>query len=532
MIARTALFVAGAILLSTALLAQPTIYPGPVLTVVDGATGKTLPGAEVTFVELSALTEDDDYDALFERYGVHRRCDDAGRVRFPAHVGTWLVEGRHGRLWNRSTHRVDREQACKISLHPEDDPGRLVVQVVDARGRPVAGVPVELLLLWGHTVRPVSVTRGPDGIAEFRLTRDSLSAVKDGSGLCVQLGIFGPEAVRKYVKPPCSPVRMTLPECGRVTVNMRLDDGTPVPDGAGLRILAWQWPLILQVHPVQDGRFDLPHVRPGCRVRIEPDAFNGFHIPLRGYDLLDAPSVPGERVVSTVAVRPIHPLLVGRVLLPGGRPADHPYRLMFQRVLESGEVDDRVRPYTSLHAHRDPFHLALDHEGHFCLGVHAAARYRRLNLRAVRAGQVWACGSIALDGTYSNGLHDLGTIRLAPSCFVASGTVVDPTGRPVDGAEVAVVSKTERDASWWRQYRRMRSLFIMPIGHRPRENGHDEFRVVTDREGRFEIWAEPREGPIDLEVEAEGFAPTVFKGISPGSKGLKLVPGDLDTNPD
>jgi len=93
------------------------------------------------------------------------------------------------------------------------------------------------------------------------------------------------------------------------------------------------------------------------------------------------------------------------------------------------------------------------------------------------------------------GATDLGTVVLSPGLRIA-GRIVDPEGRPVEGAGV-----TPRPAE------------TFGLGFATRAG--DRERVVSAADGGFEIVDLAAGRPVDLEVERTGYADNTVRGVSP-----------------
>ena len=227
-----------------------------------------------------------------------------------------------------ATRRPERKQECEASDSQSNvDDTFLRVRVVDAKDRPVAGVP--MVVFPGKDRReakpPKATSRAPDGIARVDLT-GLLEADDDpppdlSVALCVPVWkqcwvAFDASAL------PAEPLTLRLPPCGRVRVSVEDPRASGVPLRGVATLVAdsddftrGDSPIAPEIEIVEGrGEFEFVGVGTQFMVRLDlegrrPDGVEGCLLGPGGT----------ETTVSLVAQEP-GPRLTGRLLDGQGRP--------------------------------------------------------------------------------------------------------------------------------------------------------------------------------------------------------------------
>lgn len=219
--------------------------------IVDGRTGQPIPGATV-----SLFREDIRPEALPGQFVMRTKADRYGIVSFP-----WKEE-------YRSCHLIyDHPGYCPVDelggeeewveLFPASD---LHGQLLDAQGRPAAGVDVEYLLGCPHSP---AVRRAKTNRQGRFVLRD---AVGRGFG---NIWAPAPGATADWWSPHLQPrpgfqLEPVRPEPGlTVTGTLYDDEGQPVPHSP---IYSTQFPRGPKTVTAEDGTFTLVGVAPGARI--------------------------------------------------------------------------------------------------------------------------------------------------------------------------------------------------------------------------------------------------------------------------
>jgi len=148
--------------------------------VTEKATGRPVSGAEVLWLDPDRVEDPEGYweegcfrgvrdpEPTFRKYGRTRSSGLDGMTWVPPLPLACGLMARKGGLWAEACigHRLPQRLPIRLELEPE----KVVrVQVVDAEGRPRAGVPVGLFHR-DPSRCPVyeAWTTGPEGLAEMR----------------------------------------------------------------------------------------------------------------------------------------------------------------------------------------------------------------------------------------------------------------------------------------------------------------------------------------------------------------------------
>jgi len=325
------------------------------IQIVHGDTGAILPNATILHVadgfdwERLTPAAKEDYSLSTERFlqefGVSKVSDVHGLVEIPALAALAVVVGRKGELYGAGVRREEGGLwTLALSRHHQ-----LVIEVVDASGAPVEGIPVlQESLPSGFNPFPWSRPLGTTdehGLVSHALKApaagvrsDKFSVYASLPGAKVGTFVLNPQA------PPLEPVRITLPAVGSVSLlildprGKHLDPRTLADPNVELTCTDPAAAPSQAAGPLQAGRHRAP---------IGPDGWARFqNVPL-GLNLsISAPALlarnlacqgPREGKLDVVVEHRMHqdhPLLVGRLVDPDSRPLTHAH---FSIQCRSGE---------------------------------------------------------------------------------------------------------------------------------------------------------------------------------------------------
>lgn len=215
---------------------RPEAADGVPIRVVDAASGKPVGDALVVSVDESEFTYADSGDAG-RTWNAHSLLKEYGQAYVTSRDGTVRVANPeelraafvwHGNDFGRTMLEVHDHAEHLVSMAPRS----LMVEVVDKAGRPQSGIPVQL---GKCSLEPMSAattvgTTGSDGrfaIPPLELERGVHRSC--GRRDLVMLGclVSGYE-LRAVDRAKLEPVRMVLPDCGTVEVEIQDAQGRPI----------------------------------------------------------------------------------------------------------------------------------------------------------------------------------------------------------------------------------------------------------------------------------------------------------------
>lgn len=387
--------------------------------------------------------------------------------------------------------------------------GGLLVEVVDAQGRPAPGVSVEFVcILQGRGVEQLTTatSRTPDGLAHLDLApirefRARIYGLSLGGEPALQADIASAEPVRHALSgwpADGDRARLELPPVG--ALHVRLLDGAGTALDAGR--VAWFWlPADVAVADpgaayervgrhvvdVREGAARIEPVGLGLTFQLSASAPGLGAVAPRG---IEGPRAAGEVRTLDVRLGPVLATLRLRVLDLAGAP------LASASLWAELWVDPERVP----HPHAGPprphgFALATDAEGWASIprapGSLPVAPRLDLCLRSrdrdAQEDPLWSFASLSLPTTLAEGeVVVLGDVGLQRVPVLLAGTVVDPTGEPIPHARLDF---RERHGE----------------GPEHRWYNLDEGRLRADAQGRFRLRGARPPRALGLWVRAEGF---------------------------
>ncbi len=338
----------------------------------------------------------------------------------------------------------------------------LQVQVVDARGFPVSGIPVVFGSAIGLELHPLLTisTTAPGGIAEFRGLQH---AIGDGRGqLGVSFTTMRVPAPRLFTLDtwPDEMIRLELPAVGSIEIQLVDGSGQPwrLPAAARhdkldiytIKIDGEFVPFRSTSRGLQKGRARLFPVGLGLTFRAKLDhcSFASGSVDFNG------PTAAGEDLLVELPVL-LFPLIAGRLLAKNGRVLDsagYKSELFYARSARKqhqGHSDGSGRFVVPV-----PRHDELD-------SILIEATIGRQDGDGVGERQLAVLDATQL--TLAAGLNEVGDLRLGDIPLALAGVVRSSRGEPVVGATVKL-QRSERGYIWW-------------LG----------LAAKTDSKGRFEI---------------------------------------------
>lgn len=456
--------------------------------------------ARVAYLEWSDLDPIASYefslrqDEALERFGRLFETDDAGVVIVPRPRESAVVAAVAGE--NHGSLDLEPERSGRLLLELEPD-RQLFVRVVDARGDPAGDQPVALRVQIRSNFRDVEVARSSaeDGIAVLRhlqrFARDHVGA-EFAAGL-VLLGRNPVETSFDPTNPPLEPIELVLPPCGNIELLLERADGSPVEEAVSCRIARIRSP-----NEQTSRHSSLPLTAVGGRafvsgVELDLDlrvsAWSQHHASAS--QKFDGPVVPDETVVVRLPLGAAAPLAAGRAVREDGMPlADVS---LGAALVHDGDQNSFTSGFTR---------VRTDAEGRFRLPLQGsrvrAANRTRLSLSLEQPLRGFELVGTATIGSSSAGSEiDLGDVYLRLPPLLASGRVVDQSGKGVPGALITLRPSGERSED--------PGQMLAALGSR--RHGDLGQIGVTDAEGRFELRDEVDATAFTIQASHADYSP-------------------------
>lgn len=491
------------------------------LTVVEAATGEPVAGAEVftaTFQELewgkrSRAHGNPDPEPLLRELGRSSASDANGDVRLERFDDDTLICARRGELFRFASWYELQNQEGRIPLFRDRD---LEIEVVDAAGRPCAGVLVVLdELRTSRRMRLWSAKTSALGIARLRHVLGEVANWRHhGLGEAEVFATFGfpaadaPRVPVDLDDPPTEPIRLVLPPTGEVAAAVEREDGEPLQGELTVRLRraesetapsgVWGSSFLEQEALTENGVAGFPFVGLGLDLEVEsygPKDCEPAELRAPG------PMRPGERV-EIVLEHPLRRLatLTGRVLRADGSPVADAELTYVTRAAPRSPRLDQPSEY-------DYGALETDAGGRFELVLESIdGEVVTLFVREFVEYRFRHEAGATLPSPLRPGLHDVGDLMLVDAPLVVSGEVVDEQGSPVR-ASIDLrrkVYEDERGDDWFWDL-------------------HIPFSAQVDEESHFEVRGSLEPGEYDLRVMSDGYHVEVSPPFAPGRTDLRIV---------
>lgn len=468
--------------------------PGPALLVVDARSHAPIAGARVAWiddalvraVEPEVTIPSTAFARLAAQHGLQFTSDEHGRVALPRSRTQAYVEARFEDLAGGARVLPLRRDELVLELTRVQD---VFVRVLDADGRPAAGVPLGCGVNWGlHEAPPARAETTADGLACFVDAPASRRAFDGNVELRVLLPFAEPVRAtldRPYVRD--APFEVRLPPTGGVHVRV---DGAPDADPARVFVRrARANPSDGKTHPeveleLERGEARCERVGLGLELEVEVEATWG-----RSFTRLarvHGPERAGETVEAALSFADF-PCVALRLLDARGDAVDRSTMIELLTDAPDGPASRMRRRFVPVDGRievllPDPLRAG-------------GRRFLRLSLDDERIAIV------DLSRALPTGRTDLGDVRIGDGPIVAEGIVVDARGAPIAGANVRVEA----------------------FGGEPREwRRNDEPSMTTGADGRFRLLGFPIEEPRSVVARKSGLCPSTRRRITYGELGLEL----------
>jgi len=419
------------------------------------------------------------------------------------------------------------DEPLELVLPPE---GRawiepLRVRVVDTRGLPCSGVSVvfeSLARTSAQGSRLDDGVSGADGLVELERTRQleslgmlRLLQVPVEYRLRVD-GPFDPEPQLDLELEPSQEIpELVLPAHGSVVARLRRADGTPVLTGGGVS-LTWFRPgeeqrLGWQRREVGGDGLRFESVGLGLELSVSGWLSDGSVDPVT--QRRPGPRTAGEVLEFELVLGPPLPLLVGRLLDPGGEPARG------RRFgLSRHERNPAPRSPAAGPLRVDASPHETDSEGRFEIpwppALETAGSFLRFEEQAPVRGAApdWFPRYVEVDCPEfsADGLRlEVGDLELGELPLLVAGRVLDPSGEGVNQAWLWVRypggDPEQADVPWYN----LNLLYRGP--------------VATDAEGRFEIRGAGTYPALQVSATRRDLGSSEQRRVPPGTADLTLV---------
>jgi hypothetical protein len=478
------------------------------ILVVRKASGEPVAEATVLVLEPDSFTPEessriveegamDYFEGTMRRYGKRYRTDGAGIALIPYALDA-VIAASKGELWGIGMMQGLAEDPVRIAI----EPSKVVrVLVVDGKGRPVPGVPVTA----GGSEGGPTLSTDQGGSLAFKNLHQTMEAAGVAKQLAVSFALplrDGPSVMVDPWDPPQDPVRLVLPDTGRVVVTAVDGQGVPFESGHVQLIFGSQeeppgesdpGSHLVRVSRLEDGRAVFPFVDLGFA--LTAILHRDFEDPIEAR--AEGPKEPGEEVLVRVASASSRSIIVGRAVDAQGAPRANTKFLIEVTIAETSFPGFWT--------------LQLSSDGDGFLRIPIADDWEAGAVRGVWLGQLDEGGeSLEAEGqfdasrSYPEGETRVGDIRVARGPLLASGVVVDDLGRAVPLARVGAEGRTSSPSPelWYGI---------------PGRTGN------TDEEGRFEILGVSNVEDFRVTAAADGYLDARSEVLPAGASDVRLV---------
>jgi len=455
-----------AVVTKTSLLPIPEDAQWIEVRIIDKATGEPIAGAQVSWWDETLETEFHkqlgnwgqqwtalwhDEETRFSQLGWQTVSDSRGIARIHQTERTRAVARHQHQYGTALLHQrfLPPRGGFTIALEPDH---HITIQVLDAAGRPAAGVPVGVArydaageLLQVHENSPLAFTEGPQGLAVIRHEQTWKSKPGTEWRAMILLLQHRHEGVRcEFTAEPGNPVVLQLPPCGSVHIR---------PSAAVAALGDLSWIYLRQQRPPRNDRWR--HATDALLGARDAEGcvhypFVPLHAELRAECRIQAntlsqtiqgPTQEGQVVEVELQIDPAYTHFTGRLLDPQRQPL--PSR-EFSFQLEG----DRVH-FNGSHE------VQTDANGHFHLLVHGlleqSISYDKLYVSYRPTDEPHLSANLP-GRTVPAGRTELGDIVLSqPALLVGGQFLVD--GKPYLKAMTSLIEfwskpRPERDGHW------------------------------------------------------------------------------------
>ncbi len=484
--------------------------------VVDGVTGKAVPGATVRFLNAESDWQDLTWEAKVElgwnrerflkRGGLHTETDKDGYALVPQRHSFNVVTARKGSLFGTGA-RAMNASTIHVTVFPEK---LLFVEVRYADGRPAPGVRVNYRrspAVKGRLSAPALKAQSLLAKITFSgpWTGDTLLGITDADGL-VRFHLEGTEGLPAMTLYVCmtgykhgeqtvdlttirdQPVRFTLPPCGSFTVRLLDAEGQILAPHALPEPFATILTYDANVHKT-GYLFDSML---GQRAQVNAEGVVRFqHVPLGQIVMLSlhgirdplnflGPTIQNPDVVVEHRLGQGLPALLGTLVGPDGELLREA-RLTLAYYLGSGMIRTPIR---------------TDKNGAFHAFVPAQVASAKVS---VSAHYAHLAGEIPLRGPIS-GSTGVGIVVMQRPPLLVAGRVERSDGQRVVRASVAL--EYRKGSNW----RRVTNVHPKSLG-----------------DGRFEFFGIVPDAELRLAVYTENFARIAPIAFVPGTRDVSIV---------
>ncbi len=510
----------------------PAERPWKVL-VVEKATGKPVPKARVMALDLSKSSYSKHIEYEIRRTGVraikYNLLRDGKNFWTDRQGVAWIpplekkkgvyLGARKGFRWALLEGKEIGNPPLTLELAPSPV---AVVQVVDADGRPRAGIPVRFKFQGRlHTEYNIFETKAPEG--KVFVGEEKLHNLRPKAREVFLASLAFPCRDKTWKEGvlapfPGKPVVLHLPPTGSVEVLVQTSKG-PVPDDryfvylesvdpekpgkpyiSFLDFFREDWVFS---RDVLKGKALFPFVETGLTLRaiLSPLGRGSTGSPPPPSMVKQGPTGPGEKVSFLFHVRE-RSSISGRILFPSGMAvSERKVTIQIQIRCPDGSTP------------RSSFKMETDKRGRFRLDLpwgKSQAGDRTLTvILPPSPSRGTMLGRVDLSRDFPPGVTDLGDIHLTEFPLLASGKVMDSGGNPIGGAEVIAWEKAPSPLVLW------------PSG----PSGIPEIETRTDEKGGFRIFGKPVSGTATLQAFKEGWFPSQEKTVREGEKNVRLFLG-------
>jgi hypothetical protein len=500
--------------------------------VADQASGRPVAGAEVAWLDASLYqrlrmpAEDaqwmyQDVEPIAHAYGWRARTDQDGMVR--VHVSDWTsVYARAGSRYGSVSCNKKTLPAEGYRIELVED-RNLQVQVLDALGRPAAGVRIAVaqhgadgafLRLW--TGMPLARTEKPDGKARIAHMQCWQEHPHGGEVLVptaqwrVRAELPGgkdPGVVFDPKAPPAETVVLRLPPTGTVTARVEVGGGRVLtgtrrtievhvgpPGDRHTRNRAWQKPI------GPDGCARFPWVPVGGTLAASTRLDTSFF-----HKEFAAPAAQGEEVTVVLTPSPDDVALTGRIL------DDR------QQLLRDTELFVQYKTVRSQASTR----LQTDSEGRFLVFL-GAAKGTRLETFAVerRSTDGPALRATIEPRPLEPGVHDVGDLVLRAGPLAVSGRFMEGE-KPYERHVGFVVER--KQSGDIRNPRELGAGMVVQAGRvRGRWEQVQGLTTTQNPPGTFEVRGETGPGQYRIRFHAWDHLPVEPIEFVPGARDLTV----------